>query len=521
MRRIRFLCPVLIIVSTALAPGRIIHVPADYEYIQDAINVCNDGDTVLVSPGRYFGLLNFNGRNIVLASQFLLTSDSSYIGSTIIDGDSNGTVITLANGEDSTAAIVGLTVQRGRAFSGGGIKCIGASPVIRNSYIINNDARDPYSGSGGGIACMDSSNCTIIDNVIKSNITTAYGGGIFCFASSPLIANNLINFNTLEPSEPIGAGAGIACLMNSNAFIKNNIIEDNVVGWEPGGGIGCSYSQPMITQNVIRRNSAGDGGGIMIGSGAPTVTGNLIVDNDAERTGGGIVMYTSCTFINNVIAYNEAETGGGIFCQGNPATLINDILWANLPDQIRTHYTYAIISYSDIQGGYDGDGNIDMDPKFRDLENGNFHLMSTQCGDPLDSPCIDAGHPDSLDEELHCLAGLGVARSDMGAFGGRGNITSIENESPIEIPIGFSLSQNYPNPFNPTTTIAFELPKNSHVKIEIFDILGRRVGMLLDEERLAGRHQVTWNTGKISSGIYFYRITADEFVDVKKMTLLR
>ena len=91
----------------------------------------------------------------------------------------------------------------------------------------------------------------------------------------------------------------------------------------------------------------------------------------------------------------------------------------------------------------------------------------------------------------------------------------------IPVPRMFSLSQNYPNPFNAATVIRYALPEPCHVKIEIFDILGRRVETLVDENQQAGYHQVIWNARDLSSGIYLYRIQAGHYLQTNKMILLR
>lgn len=94
------------------------------------------------------------------------------------------------------------------------------------------------------------------------------------------------------------------------------------------------------------------------------------------------------------------------------------------------------------------------------------------------------------------------------------------------LPTSFSLEQNYPNPFNPVTEIAFGIPVNSHVRLDIFNVLGQKVTTLVDGELPAGAHEVTWDGrnsdgGSVSSGVYFYRITADSFTDTRKMMLLK
>jgi len=100
-----------------------------------------------------------------------------------------------------------------------------------------------------------------------------------------------------------------------------------------------------------------------------------------------------------------------------------------------------------------------------------------------------------------------------------------ENDE-LNLPRKFSLYQNYPNPFNPSTIINYSLPRRSNVKIEIYNILGQTVRQLTDENRTAGNHSVTWdgldNNGQsVSTGVYFYRITADNFTETKKMLLLK
>jgi len=89
------------------------------------------------------------------------------------------------------------------------------------------------------------------------------------------------------------------------------------------------------------------------------------------------------------------------------------------------------------------------------------------------------------------------------------------------IPEVFLLSQSYPNPFNAQATIKFALPEASHVNIKIYDLLGRNIETLVDDEMPAGYHQATWNANDVSTGIYFYRIQAGDYSETKKMVLLK
>jgi hypothetical protein len=109
-----------------------------------------------------------------------------------------------------------------------------------------------------------------------------------------------------------------------------------------------------------------------------------------------------------------------------------------------------------------------------------------------------------------------------------GDYSSGDNSLPLAkeadedvLPTEYELKQNYPNPFNPTTAITLALPVGSHVKLEIYNILGQQVITLADKYMAAGYHTITWNAGNAASGIYFYKLQTDEFTDQKKMILLK
>jgi subtilisin-like proprotein convertase family protein len=90
-----------------------------------------------------------------------------------------------------------------------------------------------------------------------------------------------------------------------------------------------------------------------------------------------------------------------------------------------------------------------------------------------------------------------------------------------QVPVKFELSQNYPNPFNPVTTIKYSILKQAFVVIKIYDILGREVKTLVNDMRIAGNYEIDFNASYLASGIYFYRMEAGDFTDVKKLVLLK
>jgi hypothetical protein len=99
-------------------------------------------------------------------------------------------------------------------------------------------------------------------------------------------------------------------------------------------------------------------------------------------------------------------------------------------------------------------------------------------------------------------------------------ITSVE-PTISELPNSYLLQQNYPNPFNPSTTITFSLPKSSQVTLSVFDVLGRQVSMLVNERRDAGVHEVKFDALGLASGVYCYRLQAGDFVQTRKLALVR
>jgi predicted outer membrane repeat protein len=499
-RMVIALLAIFTVISSVTAVANIINIPDDYPTIQQGIDATSDGDTVLVQPATYLENIDFHGRNVTLGSLYLTTGDTAYISQTFINGDASGSAVTFQSGEDSSALITGFTITNGYASLGGGIYCLASNPIIINNIIAGNEVFYAQGGAGGGIYVSFGSPL-IEKNVISGNYASGplggFGGGIYCGGDIPIIKDNLIEQNTGD-----GYGGAIYC-EGSGAFISGNTITDNT-GTFLGGGIYCKQSMATIVNNIIVENYArwGDGGGIYCEEASPAVINNVLFQNEAGSSGGGIYceMVSNPVLVNCIFWYNEAYEQEEI-----------DIDDSSSP----------LVSYCNVPGGWGGEGNVDVDPLFRDAWNGDFYLMSTECGDSQDSPCIDAGHPDIADSLLDCSWGHGELASDMGAYGGADSATVAIDDPSDELPQRFILLQNYPNPFNASTSIRYVLPVASNVRIEIFDILGRNVVTLLEERQKAGYHQIVWNSEDQSSGLYFCRIVAGDFVSTKTMTLLK
>jgi len=272
MKKLYFF-PIILLV-TGYSHATIINVPADQPNIQAGINAAINSDTVLVQPGNYFEDIDYNGKNITVASLFLTTQDTGYISQTIIDGEGNyigNGLVKIRNGEDSTALFCGFTITNGKTYKGGGINCENSNPRLRNLKITGNTA-----WLGGGIA-LDNSSALIQDVIICSNSALndhpggssnpeACGGGIHCSNSNPVIINTTISRNWVSSLTGGPVQGGGICFWTSTAIMINVKIMYNFV--EPGyyyDGIGGGIfgGDSLYLSNVtITGNSADKGGGV-------------------------------------------------------------------------------------------------------------------------------------------------------------------------------------------------------------------------------------------------------------------
>ena len=137
----------------------------------------------------------------------------------------------------------------------------------------------------------------------------------------------------------------------------------------------------------------------------------------------------------------------------------------------------------------------------------------------------------NMNNENHAVSGT-IGQPFVGASGNDNNfimhgflhnsliVTDLKENFKIK-PKEFRIYQNYPNPFNPSTVVSWQLPSGSHVLIKVYDILGNEIATLVNEEKSAGTYKVEFNASSLSSGVYFYKIQAATFSQVKKMILLK
>ena len=330
--------------------------------VQAAIDAAFDGDEIIVHQGTYYGPVDLLGKAITLRSTE--PENPSVVENTVLDGNGAPHVVCCDSGEGQDTVIAGLTITGGDADGtppedrGGGVFCCdGSSPIVLRCVITDNHAEE----GGGGIGCYSDSSPTISRCTIAGNTATSFGGGVYCSThADPILIDTHIVGNTAELQ-----GAGVYCHTSSNPTISRCTITANTAASLKGGGVYCYYySSPLLLNCAITGNTAGDrGGGVACGyESHPTITNCTVTENTA------------------------LDDGGGVFCwQDAMPTITNCILWHDSPQEFYVDgSSEPAVTYCDVQGGWSGTGNINVDPNFADAPGEDFHIASG-------SPCIDAG----------------------------------------------------------------------------------------------------------------------------------
>ena len=354
----------------------ILNVPGDFPTIQAAVDAAIDGDEILVMPGIYNELINFNGKNIVVVSQFGPLE-------TIIDGALlGGTVVRFENGEGPEVVLDGFTITNGSAeFDAGGIYCLNSDPTIKNCLVKNNAA----IGEGGGIYLRNSNttltNCTFennsasdgggmynfnsslsLENCTFTNNTADVGGGMYNYQSNPTLTDCIFTGNVTY----LGSGMYNT---ESSPILENCTFTENTAAYEGGGMTNINSSHSSLTNCIFTQNTSERGGGMNnITNSSPTVTDCTFTSNIATIQGGG--MYNldnsnptleNCTFTGNTanlgggmhnqyeckptlidctIKNNTAELGGGIYNNTTcSSSLTGTTVCGNMPNQISGYWT--------------------------------------------------------------------------------------------------------------------------------------------------------------------------------------
>jgi hypothetical protein len=458
----------------------------DFTTIQDAIDWCQSGDTIEICPGTYYGPGNrdvdYGGKQITVRSQ------SGNPFDTTIDCQNLGRGFWFHSGEDASAILEGIQVINGRATDGGAILIESAgtlsAPTIASCIFHLCTA----TSNGGAVAVDTGSNPTFDSCIFWYNSAANFGGGTYV--------------------------AGSSASFTDCSFLQNHTDND-------GGAVYClNASGPQFTTCWINGNTAGDdGSGVCSWNSTVTLFECVIRDNIASGDLGGAVLATqggTTALANCTLAFNSGVQASGLLVDsGVTLDVDNTIVAFGLlgPAVYCGSGTTFMLTCSDLYGNAGGDyvgcasgmqtgGNISLDPGFCDADADDYHVHSA-------SPCLPANNSCSV-----LIGALDEACAPTG----------VPDEP--ELPAVTKLMNPYPNPFNPHTTIRFDLAEPARVEVAVFSVAGRRVRTLVSENRLPGVHEVVWDgrdaDGRVvPSGLYFCRMSAGQYLETMRMTLIR
>ena len=411
---------------------------------------CTGGGGLLLTADDMFNLDSENGTNIALTypiiEDVIIENNHSHNGGGMAFFRVNGPVLNNVTIRDntstafgggvfsyvSTMTMTGVTItgnQNQGEGQGGGIMLAASDGVFDDMTITNNTAVGSHGGaiwtndSGGEGSYNDG--WTMTNSVISGNTSEQFGGGIMCAWSYPTIINCTIDGNT-----GYWGGGGIFGL--DGGFILKESVVSNNFSFGSGGGINAWGPFPdgygvIIEDCLVYGNETdSNGGGMQLDDDVEAlIIRTAVFDNSASENIGGIdVMNTSATMTNVTISGNTSSMHGGVGIANADVDITNSIVWNNTGDEVwisPQEGGSATVSYSDIESGYDGQGNIDADPLFTDAGIGDYTLSS-------DSPCIDAGIADMDGDGEDDINEYNGIAPDMGAF-----------EMTMAAPGGFSL----------------------------------------------------------------------------------
>jgi hypothetical protein len=519
----------------------------------DNAGIFIEGLTIQNGQADYGGGLNIGTQGAVISLKNCTINNnvSGYVagGANLFSNTGNITVMNCSFSGNSSPNTSGYPYgNAGGLF----VQTDGAGTTTTMSgctFTDNNAQRD----AAGAMLYPLGINSTVIaeSNNFANDTARESGGG--CWIRGPA-GNTTVTYrnNTLtgNSSSTGGNGGGTYIQITSGTInFYDNTHTGNNASWQ-GGGLWIEHSGGSLNiyRNRFTNNTSGESGGganVFLDYGTLKTDHNVFNKNRTLGSGGGLNLSTtagSVNIFNNTFYLNTSVEGGDVNIyfdnSSSVSNFYNNILYKSSQPALTYSGQHTVLAkYSDIHGGtgqpWFGIGCIDLYPFFTDTAGSNFHLQdSIHCGSQRYSPCIDAGNPAALDSIINCNWGLGLTRSDMGAYGGKYSISIGIRKLYTEIPAEYYLYQNYPNPFNSMSKIKYQISKthikNQNIKLVIYNSLGKEVEVLVDQIQQPGMYEVTFDGSNFASGIYFYQLKIEDptwrtesFVATKKLILLK
>ncbi|MBU1099514.1 MAG: T9SS type A sorting domain-containing protein [Bacteroidetes bacterium] len=309
--------------------------------------------------------------------------------------------------------------------------------------------------------------------------------------------------------------------------------------WYNGGGSNPTWTEQTIVTNYTLAKSvrAGD----MDGDGDMDIIGASIIDNEVtwwRNDGGSPITWTKQLIMANFFGAHRVEAvdidGDGDQDVIGAAYLGNQIAWWRNDGGDPVTWQRQTLQYSFttacIAHAADLDKDGDMDIIGTSQGRGEICAWINEGGDPItwtkvfiddDFYRVWPLHSGDVDGDGDIDLIAGSSHNGNNEIRWYENTTVVEIEEENDIPTGYLLEQNYPNPFNPSTNISFSVPNTTDITLKIYSIFGEEVSTLASGTYAAGKYSIEFNGENLASSIYFYTLSADNFISTKKMTLLK
>ncbi|HCY75280.1 MAG TPA: hypothetical protein DHV28_05120 [Ignavibacteriales bacterium] len=438
-----------------------------------------------------------------------------------------------------------------RSYEYGITMTTGCSPLIEWNELVNNNSQNTSPKNQISIGTQGNNSPTILNNIIHGGMFNKTGGisisTLFSGSSSSSeIAYNEI-FNNSYGIAMTGSNP-ITCYVHDNLIYNNNINPDVMVAGSGINTYGTAVVAPIISRNRIYGNWWGVT--IQVGiTGQPGANPNLGNIENADTTDDGLnIIYGNVQGSNVYDLYNN--TLDPIYAQNNDwgvydSTLIEDHIFHQVDS-----LALGLVRFMPFSGPIPVEltsfaANVinrkvmlnwitatELNNSGFEIQKGSHTSISLSVIDWKSIGFIN-GNGTTTEKSYYSFEdnnpgnGKSYYRLKQIDYDGSFEYSNIV-EVDLNIPTQFSLEQNYPNPFNPSTKIKYSIPsvtlsgvEGSRVILKVYDVLGNEIATLVNEEKPAGNYEVNFDASKFSSGVYFYELQAGDFVDMKKMILIK
>ena len=505
---------VLALLPLALAAARntratTVVVPDDYASVSAALSAAASGDSIFVRAGVYNVSTSLIGKDVVLFGE---------ADGTVLSGSSSFRILKVGAGVTAATVFERLIFRDGLAPNGAAISVHdGGAITVRRCRFLNNKTSITTGTTYGGAVDIDAGSsaafdsCSFVNDVATSgDFETCLGGAVHVAGTASMTATLCRFEGCVASGFEGGIGGAVAVEQYGEADVRDCAFRRNTAGY--GGAL--SASSTLTVERCLFANNSGSYGpsALLAGDGVATmaIADNVFVDNDAVAA-AAVYVKGPGSLSGNTIAFNGYSSGtDGLFFSGSLSVdrnIVsnnggNGVTYANPTPSFGCNdvWSNGVANYNGPSGDLTGtDNNISLDPQFCDPALRVLRLIPG-------SPCAPA--------------------PPCGQIGALGVGCTLNVYPPVAEITGVRLLPPCPHPAHLPVRLVFELPRAATVRLEVFDVLGRRIATLENRDYSAGHWESAWDGRSLSgalagSGVYVAVLTAGATREVQRFVLTR